>query len=215
MDSFEVVHIEVSPGRSDFDALLFLKTVLKRCRGQTVIVVDRGPWYNWALDDLDLCEHAVKRGERSLVEAWFDLFKYRTRLFYSRFPTEALGNQSLAGPKPSLHSTMPSLNLDTLGPRARSCHPRDGPSAVRRPPRQQHPLPSSQYAGTRDRSRRLPQTHFEAAKAVGEGYSVDAVNMTGVGEAFTAGVEPAVADTRPVLTRGNAFAAASRLVREE
>ena len=44
VDIFEVVYIEVSPGRSDLDALLFLKTVLKRCRGQPVIVVDRGPW---------------------------------------------------------------------------------------------------------------------------------------------------------------------------
>jgi len=42
VDTFEVVHIEVSPGRSDLDALLFLKTVLKRCRGQPVIIVD--PW---------------------------------------------------------------------------------------------------------------------------------------------------------------------------
>jgi putative transposase len=87
VETFEVVHIEVSPGRSDLDALLFLKTVLKRCRGQPVIVVDRGPWYNWALDNLDLCESRRETwGERSLVEAWFGLFKYRTRLFYSRFP---------------------------------------------------------------------------------------------------------------------------------
>lgn len=77
--TFEVVHIEVSPGRSDLDALLFLKTVLKRCRGQPVIIVDRGPWDNWALDDLDLCESRRETwGERSLVEAWFGLFKYRT-----------------------------------------------------------------------------------------------------------------------------------------
>ncbi|MFC6964776.1 DDE-type integrase/transposase/recombinase [Halocatena marina] len=56
VDTFEVVHIEVSPDRSDLDALLFIKQVLKRCRGQPVIVVDRGPWYNWALDNLDLYE---------------------------------------------------------------------------------------------------------------------------------------------------------------
>jgi len=87
VDTFEVVHIEVSPGRSDLDALLFLKTVLNRCRGQPVIVVDRGPWYNWALNDLDLCDSRRETwGERSLVEAWFGLLKYRTRRFYSRFP---------------------------------------------------------------------------------------------------------------------------------
>jgi len=88
VDTFEVVHVEVSPGRSELDALLFLKTVLKRCRGQPVIVVDRGPWYNWALDDLNLsCESRRETwGERSLVEAWFGLLTYRTRLFYHRFP---------------------------------------------------------------------------------------------------------------------------------
>lgn len=51
-----MVHIEVSPGRSDLKALLCLKTGLERCRGQTVIIVDRGPWYNWAFEVLDLCE---------------------------------------------------------------------------------------------------------------------------------------------------------------
>lgn len=54
VDTFEVVDIEVSPGQSDLNVLLFLKTVLKRCRGKPIILVDRGPWYNWALDDLDL-----------------------------------------------------------------------------------------------------------------------------------------------------------------
>ncbi|WP_256546645.1 hypothetical protein [Halobellus inordinatus] len=56
VQTFEVVHIEVSTGRSDLDALLFIKQVLKRCRGDPVVLVDRGPWYNWPLDDLDLCE---------------------------------------------------------------------------------------------------------------------------------------------------------------
>ncbi|MFB6187925.1 MAG: hypothetical protein ABEI86_13815, partial [Halobacteriaceae archaeon] len=38
------------------------------------------------LDDLDLCESRRETwGERSLVEGWFGLLKYRTRLFYNRF----------------------------------------------------------------------------------------------------------------------------------
>jgi len=88
VDTFEVIHIEVSPGRSDLDALLFVKQVLKRCRSEPVVLVDRGPGYNWAPDDLDLCDSRRETwgGERSLVEAWFGLLKYRTRLFYSRFP---------------------------------------------------------------------------------------------------------------------------------
>lgn len=88
VDTFEVVHLEVSPGRSDLDALLFLTQVCKRCRGNPTILVDRGPWYNWALDDLDLpCDSRHETwGERSIVEAWFGLLKYRNWLFYSRFP---------------------------------------------------------------------------------------------------------------------------------
>jgi transposase-like protein len=31
VETFEVVHIEVSPGRSDLDALMFVKHVLERC----------------------------------------------------------------------------------------------------------------------------------------------------------------------------------------
>jgi hypothetical protein len=54
--TFDVVHIEVSPGRSDLDALLFIKQILKRCRGDSVAIVNFGPWYNWPLDNLDLCE---------------------------------------------------------------------------------------------------------------------------------------------------------------
>jgi len=61
--SYEVIHVEASPGRSELDALLFLQTVLERCRGRPVIIVDRGPWYNWSLDDLDLpCESRRETG---------------------------------------------------------------------------------------------------------------------------------------------------------
>ena len=88
VETFEVVHVETSPGRSDLDAFLFLKTVLARCRGETVVRVDRGPWYNWPLNDLDLlCQSRRETwGNRSLVEAWFFVFKYRTMLFFDRFP---------------------------------------------------------------------------------------------------------------------------------
>ena len=85
--TYEVIHVEASPGRSDLDALLFLRTVLERCRGQPV-VVDRGPWYNWSLDDLDLpCESRRETwGDRSIVESWFSPFKLRIRRFFDRFP---------------------------------------------------------------------------------------------------------------------------------
>ena len=52
IQTFEMVHLDVTPGRSSLDALLFLKTVLERCRGTPLVIVDRGPWYNWPLETL-------------------------------------------------------------------------------------------------------------------------------------------------------------------
>jgi hypothetical protein len=46
----------IRPGFRLGDGLFFIKQVLKRCRGDPVVLVDRGPWYNWPLDDLNLCE---------------------------------------------------------------------------------------------------------------------------------------------------------------
>jgi hypothetical protein len=50
-ETFKIVDIE-----ADLDALLFIKQVLKRCRGDPVVPLGRGLWYYWVLDDLDLCE---------------------------------------------------------------------------------------------------------------------------------------------------------------
>lgn len=85
VDTFDVLHVKVSPGCSNLDALLFLTEVLMYCRGQPVLPVDRGEWYNWPLGLL-MCE--AKRetwGDRSLIEAWFDMLKYRTMLFRHQF----------------------------------------------------------------------------------------------------------------------------------
>ena len=49
VDTFEVLHFEVSPGRSSLDVLPFLKEVLKYCRGQPTVLADRGEWYDWPL----------------------------------------------------------------------------------------------------------------------------------------------------------------------
>jgi len=85
-DTLEVLDVDVSPGRSSLDALLFLKEVLKRCRGRPLVRADRGPWYDWPLELLDCEAERETWGNRSLIEAWFGLFKYRTRRFWHRFP---------------------------------------------------------------------------------------------------------------------------------
>ncbi|MFB6255091.1 MAG: DDE-type integrase/transposase/recombinase [Halobacteriaceae archaeon] len=113
VDTFEVVHVEVSAGRSSLDALTFLQAVLKRCRGRPVIKTDRSPWYTWLAVDLD-CEHEHETvDDRSLVEAWFGLLKYRTMLFWHRFPYRVGSNQPTNGPKPPTQFTIRSSKLNT------------------------------------------------------------------------------------------------------
>ena len=85
-ETLEVLAVDVSPGRSSLDALLFLRDVLKRCRGRPLVRADRGPWYDWPLERLDCKYERETWGNRSLIEAWFGLFKYRTRRFWHRFP---------------------------------------------------------------------------------------------------------------------------------
>ena len=47
---------------------------------------DRGPWDDWPLEPLDREFERETWGNRSLIEAWFGLFKHRTRRFWHRFP---------------------------------------------------------------------------------------------------------------------------------
>ena len=85
-DTFEVIHVDVSKGRSSLDALLFLHEVVKLCDGKPLIKVDRGPWYDWALNKLNCDYEKETFGERSIVERWFGILKHRTTLFWHRFP---------------------------------------------------------------------------------------------------------------------------------
>jgi len=52
VDTREVLAVYVSRGRSMLNALAFLKKVLRACENRPVLVVDRGPWYPWALRSL-------------------------------------------------------------------------------------------------------------------------------------------------------------------
>lgn len=85
-ETLEVLYVDVSPGRSGLDALLFLREVLKNCRGRPLVRGDCGPWYDWPLDLLECDSKRETWGNRSLIEAWVGLFKYRTKLFWHRFP---------------------------------------------------------------------------------------------------------------------------------
>jgi transposase-like protein len=50
IDTNEVLAVYASRGRG----IKFLRKVLDSCVGKPVIVVDRGPWYRWALDRLGI-----------------------------------------------------------------------------------------------------------------------------------------------------------------
>lgn len=86
VQTFEIVHLDVTPGRSSLDAWVFLTAVLRRCRGKPVFLVDRGPWYRWALDVLECRFRHETFGTRSLIESLFFVLEYRLWRFWKRFP---------------------------------------------------------------------------------------------------------------------------------
>ena len=53
-ETLEALDMEVSPSRSNFDALVFLGDGLAR-GGRPLVRTDRGSWYDWPLDRLN-CE---------------------------------------------------------------------------------------------------------------------------------------------------------------
>jgi transposase-like protein len=54
VDSKELLALEASYGRSNLNALTFLKKALKMCTNKPLVIVDRGPWYRWAFERLGL-----------------------------------------------------------------------------------------------------------------------------------------------------------------
>ncbi len=76
VDSGELLALEASFGRSCLNALKFLKKALKRCTNEPLVVVDRGPWYRWALERLGLF------GMRNRVEKFFRYLKERKSVFH-------------------------------------------------------------------------------------------------------------------------------------
>ena len=59
-DSGEVLAIYASWSRNIMVAMRFARMVLDRCLNKPLIIVDRGPWYRWALDRLGLKNINIK-----------------------------------------------------------------------------------------------------------------------------------------------------------
>jgi transposase-like protein len=87
VDSKELLVLEASYGRSSLNALAFLKKALRMCTDKPLVIVDRGPWYRWALERLGLKYRYQRFGLRNTVERFSGYLKQRTRRFYNNINT--------------------------------------------------------------------------------------------------------------------------------
>jgi len=92
------------------NALAFMKRVLKTCQNKPVIVVYRGPWYQYALKRLGIEYLHETFGERNRIERLFRELKDRTRGFYNNVNAKTIK---------SLEETTATIailhNITTLG----------------------------------------------------------------------------------------------------
>jgi transposase-like protein len=70
--------------------ICYLWAALDSCEGKPVIVVDRGPWYRWALDRLGITYFQETFGKRNRIERWFREMKERTKRFYNNMNSKTL-----------------------------------------------------------------------------------------------------------------------------
>jgi putative transposase len=65
VDTGEILALHASRGRGLPNAIKFLKMVLRSCDGKPIVVVDRGPWYRWALERLGMTYFHETFGNRN------------------------------------------------------------------------------------------------------------------------------------------------------
>jgi transposase-like protein len=87
VDLGEILAIYASWNRNMLIAMKLLRMVLDRCINKPLIVVDRGPWYRWALERLGLKYRYQRFGLRNAVERFFGHLKQRTRRFHNNINT--------------------------------------------------------------------------------------------------------------------------------
>jgi transposase-like protein len=90
VDTNEILAVYASRGRGIPSAVKFLRKVLDSCEGKPVIVVDRGPWYRWALERLGITYFHETFGNRNRIERWFREVKDRTKRFYNNINAKTL-----------------------------------------------------------------------------------------------------------------------------
>lgn len=88
-DTHQIVHVTVTEGRGGIEALGFINGVLARCDNEPAIHVDRGVWYPWPLELLELDWQVTAGGVRNTVETWFGVLKERIGQFRRRWPVNS------------------------------------------------------------------------------------------------------------------------------
>ena len=91
VESREVLAVYASYHRSSLNAYIFLTMVMDACLNRPIILVDGGPWYPWALRQLNLPWIHVTFGPRSYIERWFRTLKERVRGFYQNINSKSRG----------------------------------------------------------------------------------------------------------------------------
>jgi transposase-like protein len=64
--------------------------VLRSCDGKPIVVVDRGPWYRWALERLGITYFHETFDERNKIERLFRELKNRTKRFCNNVNSKTL-----------------------------------------------------------------------------------------------------------------------------
>ena len=94
VDTGEISALHASRGRGLPNAIKFLnkflKMVLRSCDGKPIVVVDRGPWYRWALERLGMTYFHETFGNRNRIERWFRELKNRTKRFHNNVNSKKL-----------------------------------------------------------------------------------------------------------------------------
>jgi len=90
VDTNEILALYASRGRGIPNAIKFLKMVLRSCDGKPIVVVDRGPWYRWALERLGITYFHETFGNNNRIERLFRELKERTKRFYNNVNSKNL-----------------------------------------------------------------------------------------------------------------------------
>ncbi len=90
----ELLAYRVSRTRSIIDALILLRAMLL-CGDNKPLVIDRGPWYLYALKRLGLEFKHVTFGKRNAIERFYRTLKKRTKLFCNNINAKRHGIKAL------------------------------------------------------------------------------------------------------------------------